>query len=156
MAMKYGAKLSYFVEAGEEMRFVRLEVPVYAFEVDGGANRNIILSSTDDISISSELEQARSFKHLRMWIAPGENFDMRAHAELSEIAAKDMALNVLFAVERYSDGKVLEALALLDRGAEAYPPGILKNIFVVNVRVPTAKLYYGKIDGTTLKNYKEM
>jgi hypothetical protein len=156
MAMNYKAKLSYFVAEGDAEKFVRLEIPVYAFEVDGGANRSIFVNSANDIGLTSELEQARAFKNIILNIAKGKNFDARAVTELSEMAAKEMTLNVLFAIERYSGGKMLEGLALMDREASVYPPNTVEKNVAVEFWIPFAKLYYGKIVGTTLKNYQEI
>ena len=81
-----------------------------AFEVEGGANRSIVMSATNDIGITSELEQARAFKNIRVWIGKGNAFDARAVTELKEMASKEMPLNMMFAIERYSDGKCLKGL----------------------------------------------
>src|SRR5215203_1307636 len=140
MAMNYRAKLSYFVQDGGAQKFITLEIPAYAFEVNGGANRNIVLSATDDISLTSELEQARAFKNLTIWIARADKkFNWKAFTELKEIADKEISLNLLFAVERYSDGKMLEGIALIDQGAGAYPPLFVENLIELDFWIPTAK-----------------
>lgn len=154
--MNYKAKLSYFVEDGDKEKFVRLEIPVYAFEVEGGANRSIYVSSTNDISITSEMEQARAFKNITVSISQGKNFDARAVTELTEMANKEMTLNVLFGIERYSGGKMLEGIALLDRGAGVYSPHSAEKNVAVEFWIPSAKLYYGKLRGTTLISPQEM
>lgn len=156
MGMNYKAKLSYFVERDGKTKFVHLEIPVYSFEVEGGANRSIVLGSTNDISITSELEQARAFKNIMLWIAPGKGFDARAVTELAEMAVKDMTLNLMFGIERYSDGKMLEGLALIDREAGVYAPQTVEKLVAVDFLIPSAKLYYGKIQGTSLHNHQEM
>lgn len=156
MGMNYKAKLSYFVEGEGKTKFVHLEIPVYAFEVEGGANRSIIFDSTSDIGITSELEQARAFKNIGLWIAPGKSFDARALTELSEMAVKEMKLNVMFGIERYSGGKMLEGLALIDRAAGVYPPQTVEKLVAVDFSIPSAKLYYGKIQGTSLHSHQEM
>ena len=155
--MNYKAKLSYFVQEGDTEKFIALEIPAYAFEVEGGANRNILLGSTDDISITSELEQARTFKNLIVWVERAEKkFNWKAFTELKEIADKETTLNLLFAIERYSEGKMLEGVALIDRGAEIYPPQIVENAIQLDFWIPTAKLYRGKMQGTTLIGPKEL
>jgi hypothetical protein len=155
--MNYKGKLSYFVQDGDHEKYITLEIPAYGFEVEGGANRNILLSSTDDISLISELEQARTFKSLIVRIERAEKkFNWKAFTELKEIADKDITLNLLFTIERYSEGKILEGVALIDRGAGAYPPVVVENLIELDFWIPTAKLYRGKIEGTTLKNHKEM
>lgn len=155
--MNYKAKLSYFVEEGGKEKYITLEIPAYAFEVDGGANRNILLDSTDDISITSELEQARTFKNLSVWVSRAEKkFNWKVFTELKEIADKDITLNLLFAIERYSEGKMLEGVALIDRGAGAYPPHVVEDLIELDFWIPSAKLYRGKVEGTTLKSPKEM
>jgi len=156
MAMNYKAKLSYFVEEADKTKFVHLEIPVYAFEVEGGVNRSIVIDSTNDIGITSELEQARAFKNISLWIAPGKSFDARAVTELAEMAVKDLTLNLMFGIERYSDGKMLEGLALIDRAAGVYAPQTVEKMVAVDFWIPSAKLYYGKIQGTSLHNHQEM
>src|SRR4051812_37213278 len=78
--MKYKADLHIITHAttdnnGKETSSAeRIDIPLDSFEVDGGANRKIKLSSSDDISISSELEQARSFKNIIFYIPPTKDF----------------------------------------------------------------------------------
>ena len=157
MAMNYKAKLSYFVQDGEATKYVALEIPAYAFEVDGGANRYIFLSETDDIGIVSELEQARAFKNLTVWIeGTVKKFSWKSFNEMKEIADKKISLNLMFVVERYSDGKMLEGVALIDRGAGAFPPNVVEDAIALDFTIPTAKLYRGKMRGTTLLSPQEM
>jgi hypothetical protein len=59
---------------GQDTPTEKLVLPIQAFEVDGGVNRMISLASTDDISVSSEFEQARANKNLVFYIAPTPDF----------------------------------------------------------------------------------
>ena len=51
-----------------------LDVPIHAFEVEGGANRKIETGAPNAISIASEMEQARSFKNITFYVLPTNNF----------------------------------------------------------------------------------
>ena len=68
MAMTYRAKLNYAVYEDDKELASRRLIAVDSFEVDGGAFRTIKLKSTDDISISSELEQARTYKNVNLFL----------------------------------------------------------------------------------------
>lgn len=52
----------------------RLNIPVHSFEVDGGAKRKLNLKEIDEISVSSEFEQARMFKNIIFYIPPTKDF----------------------------------------------------------------------------------
>lgn len=142
--MKYKASLTYLVGGGDERRN---KVPVYAFQVDGGANRNIRLKSTDDISITSELEQARSYKNIRLFLSPtNDHRDMQAALDLTAAATKNLPLVTILVIHKYSGGKFIEGLWLNDPGSsvktEPYKtPG---NFLFVEIALPTVTLYHGK------------
>jgi len=51
-----------------------LSLPIHSFEVEGGANRKIETGSPNVISISSELEQARTFKNITFYVLPTKDF----------------------------------------------------------------------------------
>lgn len=52
----------------------RLNIPVHSFEVDGGAKGKLNLKEIDEISVSSEFEQARMFKNIIFYIPPTKDF----------------------------------------------------------------------------------
>src|SRR5687767_1865118 len=111
--MKYKARFHYIVGEDEDER--KNTVPLYAFQVDGGTNRNIRLKSTDDISITSELEQARSFKNVRLYLSPtNDHKDMQAALDLTAAAIKTLTLLTILDIGKYSGGKFIEGLWLND------------------------------------------
>lgn len=70
-------------------------VPISYFSVTGGANRKIELSRTDDLSLSSELEQARRFNNIRLYLSPKNVF---SSGELIQIAARNITFGMTIAV----------------------------------------------------------
>ena len=70
-------------------------VPLSYFSVAGGATRKIKLSTTDDLSLSSELEQARRFSNIRLYLSPKSVF---SSGELIQIAAKNITFGMTVAV----------------------------------------------------------
>jgi hypothetical protein len=159
MAMTYQAKFHYGLQEGDELKVSRFDIPVQIFEVEGGADRSIKLSSTDDIGISSELEQARTFKNITVYLpSTKDGSDMEIALQLSAFYSQKESMLVSFTVERYSGGQMLEGLALLDAGAtlknSPYVTG--KQLLAVHLNLPAAKLYRGKMKGHTMLTPTEM
>lgn len=70
-----------------------LFVDVSLFKVKGGAKRVVDLTSTDDISLVSELEQARTFKNLVLYLSPAKDFEW---LDLIEIATHKLPVSMKF------------------------------------------------------------
>lgn len=121
--MKYKAYLNFQVAGDDDQNLYKnSNLPVAAFQVDGGASRIIKLKSTDDISLVSELEQARTFGNLYFYLSGTKGSkDMKAAVDLNAIAHDETTFQLLFIVERYSGGKLLEGLGLY------CPNGLLKS-----------------------------
>lgn len=112
MAFQYGADLLYKC-SGSDNSISGLQIPIYLFNVSGGANRVIRLGATSDISLTSELEQARSFKNINLGMPPSsDGSDMQAVLDLTEAAEKKSPVSIKFRVCKFSDRKPLEALHL--------------------------------------------
>jgi hypothetical protein len=161
MTMTYQGKFNYALQEDEDLVISRLNIPVQIFEVDGGADRNIKLGSTDDIGITSELEQARTFKNLTLYLPPTKDgTDMEIALQLSGFYTRKESLRVAFTIERYSSGKMLEGLALLDGDAtlKFSPYVVEKQLLAVHLNLPTAKIYRGKLvpGSTTMKEVTEI
>ena len=62
-------------------------VPILCFSVDGGANREIRMTEANDISLTSEFEQARQYKNLTLLLLPGYAFPTY---DLMEIGHKNL------------------------------------------------------------------
>src|SRR5688572_27342691 len=108
--MEYVSDFSYSVLEGEK-RISRVDnIPVHSFMVDGGASRIIKLDSTSDISIMSELEQARSFKNITLFLSPNKNgSDMQVALELNNLYLGGKSLVLTLFVERLVSGQVVES-----------------------------------------------
>lgn len=160
MSMQYQAKFFYHAMDSEYNDLgERYDVPVHSFEVSGGAYRFIKLSSTDDISISSELEQARALKNLTLYLPPTKDgTDMEVALELTNVALLKAPFTLALSVERYSGGKMLEGLALIAESAtlKTRPWVVPLKLLMVEIKLPSAKLYRGKIQGAKMTEYKEM
>ena len=74
-------------------------IPVSYFSVKGGAKRIIDLSATDDLSLVSEFEQARSFKNISLFLPPTKNFEW---LDLTEISIHHLPVIIYF----FAQGKV--------------------------------------------------
>ena len=159
MAMTYQAKFNYRVMEGEELATEKFGISVQIFQVTGGAQRSIKLSSTDDISISSELEQARAFKNVVLFLPPTKDgSDMEVALNLTNYFELKKTLLMSLVVERYSSGKMIEGLALLDGEATllASPSVTEKRLLKLNINLPAAKLFRGTIKGRSMADPTEM
>jgi hypothetical protein len=77
-----------------------INVPITAFEVEGGANRKIETASPNAISISSELEQARTFKNIIFYVPPTKDFTA---VKLVGLRSPDIKFfDLMFQVAEYS------------------------------------------------------
>jgi len=79
-------------------------IPVSYFAVKGGAKRIIDLTATDDLSLVSEFEQARSFKNISLYLPPTSNFEW---LDLTEISIHRLQFLMVF----FASGKVGGTLA---------------------------------------------
>lgn len=123
-------------------------LPVAMMMVDGGASRRINFSSTDDISLISELEQARSFKNIILYLSSTKDHkDMKAAMNLTEIANAQTEFVFVVTVERFSGGKLLEGFELFEMSAtlKFAPVMALNNTLMVSINLPFAELTQGKI-----------
>ena len=66
-------------------------IPVSYFSVKGGAKRFIDLTSTDDISLTSEFEQARKLANLKVYLPPGKGFSA---SDLMDIAHSKSKMSI--------------------------------------------------------------
>ncbi|MGH9949925.1 MAG: hypothetical protein ACRD6X_22380, partial [Pyrinomonadaceae bacterium] len=78
--------------------------------VAGGSSGSINLNTTDDISISNLLEQARSFKNLSVYLPymPQKKvpIDMQAALELEGFYKSKTPLIIEVKIERHSNGNM--------------------------------------------------
>ncbi|MEZ5426858.1 MAG: hypothetical protein R2747_11365 [Pyrinomonadaceae bacterium] len=127
----------------------RINIPVHSFEVNGGANRKINVHSTDEISISSEFEQARTHKNIIFYIPPTRDFlavKLLSLRTPTTIRYFDMRL----IVNVYSGGIKTQSLRL---GADSawfskipIPVGNTPPLLMAEVHFHSAELLHGKFD----------
>lgn len=70
-------------------------VPISYFSVTGGPTRRINLAAVDDVSLASELEQARRFKNIRLYLSPKSVF---SSGELIQIGTKNITFGITIIV----------------------------------------------------------
>jgi hypothetical protein len=156
--MKYKSFFHFFVVDGDSDKYVNLNLPIDSFEVNGGASRVIDLKTTDDLSLSSEFEQARAFKNITLYLPPtSDHTDRDAALALTDIAINKLKVNVMVSVQRYSNSKMLEGIALIDQEAtlKNRPQTIPQHLLMVEINLPAVKMYRGKIQGTRISKHKE-
>jgi hypothetical protein len=121
--MNYNAKLSYFAKNREVSR---TDVNISSFSVVGGTSRTINLNSTSDFSISSELEQARRYKNITLFMTPTKDaVDMETALELTQCEKNMTELEILLIVKKFSNGRKIEDLQMTANGAIIYAPRVV-------------------------------
>lgn len=144
--MKYKAYLS--VKFEEESEAVVNKIPVAMMQVDGGTSRIIDFSSTDDISLISELEQARTLNNIILYLAATRgNADARAVYELTNLNKEHFLVEMILVIERFLSGKLLEGVAIYSGFCIVTNPPVpaLKNTFVTRLAISQTQLLRGKI-----------
>ena len=138
--MKYTAR---FAAQDPDLVGFFILIPVSGFEVDGGASRTISLKTATDISITSELEQARMYKNITLYV-PGtkDHSDMETAIKMSEAASSKKKFLFSLWVERDVNKNRIEGLVLRDNTATVQkPPSIVKdNLMALKFSLPAAKL----------------
>lgn len=126
-------------------------VPVSFFMVKGGAKRIIDLTSTDDISLVSEFEQARSFKNVALYLSPTQNFEW---LDLTEVAIHKLPISIAFFTFGNIGNANIHQFKLLCKNAKITEmPGqrwdsVAKvNVLVVNFELPETRLIHGSNQG---------
>jgi hypothetical protein len=146
--VKYKAFLEYYYEFDDLLYNKGRSIPIISFSVEGGANRKINLASSSDISITSELEQARSYKNITLFMPPTKNhLDMLAAVELTDIALNKPAdFGISFSVEKRLGSNRLERLSLSAENPALIkrPTVIAGHLLMIEVSLPDAFLELGK------------
>ncbi len=152
--MKYKAELYIITHeqkdnSGKIIRDVeRLNIPVHSFEVEGGANRKINLTSADEISVSSEFEQARMNKNIIFYIPPTKDFLALKLIDLRKNGPESFDID--FVISVYSRGKLISTLRLSSDVAWFFrhpaPEGKTPPLLKAWVRFTQAQLLHGQLD----------
>ena len=123
-------------------------IPIRSFSVVGGASRSINLDSTDDISISSEFEQARTYHNVTLFIPPTKDFTAVILFTLKSPITKFFAL--VFHVEIFSGGKMTHSLVLQSYNAwlrkNPTPVGNKEALLMLEVQFDKVQLLHGKVE----------
>ena len=121
-------------------------VPVSQFAVKGGAKRKIDLTSTDDISLVSEFEQARSFKNISLYLPRTKGFEWH---HLWEIADHDLPVSIAFFTSGNIGRTVKHQFTLVCQNARITEQPVKEpdwgksEVLRVNLSLPEIKLVHG-------------
>ena len=145
--MKYRAELHVVPHTVSDEPTERLVLPVRSFEVDGGANRKIDLNSTDEISVTSEFEQARANKNFIFYIPPTTDF---APLKLVGLGNPLQFFDMNFALDIYSGHLKIQSLWIGADGAwlspVPSPQGGTPPLLKAKVHFHDVRLLHGKYD----------
>jgi hypothetical protein len=157
---KYEAELrvTYMVEENGNQWNEKVSTLVQSFAVDGGANRTIDLGSTNDMSISSEFEQARTHKNVTVFIPPAKDFSA---AILTRLGTQIKHFEMTFVVCKSFKGKKIETIWLMSSDTwflrVPTPVGDTRPLLKADVRFHKADLLHGQFDRKRAKLvYKEI
>jgi hypothetical protein len=145
--MNYKAWFAFYLKKNQGSR----RCLISAFSVVGGAHRSINLDSTDDVSISSELEQARQYKNITLFMLPTHaHDDMDVAMNLVNIALEKSTLWVDFFIAKFANGKVIEELRLIcaDTTIIRPPALVAQHLLMIELQLPSVTLSHGKPDPT--------
>lgn len=135
------SKISYTGLASfADKDFKGAAVPVNSFEVAGGAKRIIDLDSKAEMNIASEMEDAKTFKNLTLFLSSADGL---AAARLEEAFAGRKQLRIFFRVEVFSGPTMTKAFTLISEAAtvKKHPSAAGdKKLLKVELSVPDAKL----------------
>lgn len=126
-------------------------VPVTQFSVKGGAKRKVDLTITDDLSLVSEFEQARSFKNISLYLSRTKGFEWH---HLWEIADHGLPVSIAFFASGNIGRIVKHQFTLICQNAKiteqpAKEPDWGKcEVLRVNLSLPEIKLVHGSYQNT--------
>jgi hypothetical protein len=128
------------------------------FSVKGGTVRTINLDSTDDMSLVSELEQARSHNNISLALLVTQNFLEMSHPsinyvyDLLEFAARGIPFPMQFSVEGKVGKTITQSFNLVCKEATIMQPqdtsksiGNGDRVLVVRLATPNARLVQGSL-----------
>ena len=153
--MKYEAELYIITREGQKdkngnpVAVERIDIPVHSFEVEGGANRKINLASTDEVSISSEFEQARAHTNFIFYIPPTRDFLSVKLMNLSTAGSWQL-FDITFVINIYSRGKKIQTLRIMSEMASLREPptpvGSTPPLLMAKVRLVRPEMLHGQFD----------
>src|SRR5215217_2674329 len=125
-------------------------VPVKQFSVKGGTMRNVNLTGADDISVALEIEQAKSFKNISLYLPRTRGFEWH---NLWEIAEHDLPVSISFFTTG-SRGKTLthqfnllcETAKIMERPIK-FHDWDKSDVLRVNFSLPDIRIVHGSKQG---------
>ena len=102
----WSAKM-YFWSRDSKIKISGLQV--FSFQVSGGATRTVHLNSAEESDVAFELDDARDFKNLQIFILPTEGI---AATQLGEAFIGKLELDALFMVEARHGSTKLKGFSL--------------------------------------------
>ena len=102
----WSAKM-YFWSRDSKIKISGLQV--FSFQVSGGATRTVHLNSAEESDVAFELEDARDFKNLHIFISPTEGI---AATQLGEAFIGKLEFEAVFQVESRNGSTKLKGFAL--------------------------------------------
>lgn len=148
--MKYVSDFSFGAHDEDKQIAHGNDIPVHSFMVDGGASRIITIDSTDNISIVSELEQARSFRGITLFLSPNKNgSDMRAALDLNNLHLSGESLVLDLFVGRLVNGQFVETFYFLDAYSKLklMPYVVNGNLLTLHLNLTDPKIHVGRRQG---------
>ena len=117
------------------------QIKLDSFEVVGGAYRSIDLATTNEMSIASEMEQARIYKNINFYKLPSDDF---TDFKLMEMFRAKQAFTLYFIINTYIGKKMMESITLRAENAliSSYPMiiGYAPKMLLVPVSIPNATI----------------
>ena len=146
--MNYKFYFGYTNAIGKREEIRKSYLPLDSFSVVGGADRTIQLKSASDISITSELEQARAYKNITLFMSSEQNpLAMEAAVELITVAREKKEIVISVVAQRLAKGQVVEEVSLSDfKATIRRSPVVAENKrLMIEVNLPAATIYTGKL-----------
>jgi hypothetical protein len=128
-------------------------VSVAHFSVHGGADRILDLTTTDDISLTSEFEQARTYQNLRLFLMPGKGF---AFSDMMDIAFSHLPVTINFYVGGQIGKTLTQTLSIRSENAKILGKPDRREdskgnrFLVVRFEIPNSRLIHGVWRGNGL------
>lgn len=157
--MNYKARLDYdFLDYNKQFHtfLKQFNIPISRFYVVG-AQKVINLSSTSDFSITSELAQAHAYKNIVLFMRKtNEHLYMKIALELTTAANNKNDLHLIFGVEKYSAGKLLQHLYLRGIGKMERPPDVEQGGLFMKFSFDRVGLFHSVYDGNNMISHEEL
>ena len=148
--MQYKAPLEIYVhhpvQGSTDTKLEWLQYDVHSFEVDGGAVRKIDLNSTDESVINNELEQARTYKNITLYMKSSKRSSTSKLIDLSKSSVKSFNAYFYVRVYKKSEVKPLRVTNLIAKSSfieMPTPVGDTPPSMKIRLSLDSIELYHG-------------